>query len=148
MSKYLKLQAPFKNAESLLKALADLGIQCGRAANLRQNDVTLQSHWKLHYGGQDTPVAIAVQREAWSRACLGERGTTYDGIGFAWNGQSYDLIQDDHDQRNYPQTEAKLKELRQRYAYHETNRVLRSKGLTLTQSSIDGKTINLTFAKR
>lgn len=144
MSKYRQILTEYKNGDSLVKALADLKVEHSRAANLRENGVTLTTHWSGTWGGRDQRVAIAVDRDQLGRA-LGHR--PMDGLGFAWNGSGYDLIQDQHDGWRAEDLQL-LARLRQRYAFHEVTRLARAKGYSVRETPGEAGRIRLTLVRR
>jgi hypothetical protein len=148
MSKYKRIACEFKNGESLLKALQDAGLKFEQARNLRENTVAVHTHWK-DYGSTEQPCALAIQKDDLSQGFLsrGAQWGSMDGMGFAWNGSGYDLIQDQHDQSR-PEMGALLDQLKQRYSYHEISRQARAKGYTVRELPGQNGTINLVLVKR
>ena len=144
MSKYREIKTEFRNPDSLVKALADLKIEYQRGANLRANQVMLETHWSGHFGGEDRPAAIAISKDSLGKAL---KSRAMDGMGFSWNGTGYDLIQDQHDEAR-SDVVALTNQLRQRYGLHESMRLLRSKGYTVKETVSAGGQIRVTFAKR
>lgn len=133
MSKYKEIQTEFRDGAMLLKALSDLGLKFEAAANLRSNETVLKTDWASR-GETDHMAAVVV-----SRATLREAGVySYGGLGFAWNGESYDLIQDSHNEGDVKTGEL-LGRLRQRYAYHVIQTQAHARGLTVRESrSVNG----------
>ena len=143
MSKYRVIKTEFKNGESLVKALSDMGLPFEKAASLRENGLTLETHWNS-FGGVNKQVAIGM-----SRGSLRTHGLqVMDGIGFTWSGQGYDVVIDHYDEEK-SQVTAMLAQLKQRYGLHEVNRLARQKGYTVRESAsaADG-TIRLILVKR
>lgn len=143
MSYYREVKTEFINGESLKKALQDLGIEFTASANLRENRLSLVTNYRGYMDSRDLDVAIAVQREQARRAGIG----SWDGLGFRWNGKSYDQIQD-HLDETHANIQAKMNLLRQRYAYHEVSRQARSKGYTVNEHKSTDGTIRLTLVRR
>lgn len=137
MSKYKQIHSEFRDGAMLLRALADLGLSCEQAAILTCNDLTLKTDY-TSWGDADRKAAITVTREALKSAGV----HSYGGLGFAWNGESYDLIQDSHNEYNKAATDL-LGRLRQRYAYHMIQQQARARGLTVRESSSAGGDIEL-----
>lgn len=142
MSHYRKINVDIKNGESLVQALRDLGMTPQVSSDLRQNSMTLFTHWRS-FGAIDQRVAVAVQRddlrEAKSRLGYGV-GYAMDGIGFAWNGSGYDMIQD-----GLPETA--INSIRQRYAVVEAKRLAMVEGYTVTEQQDADGTVRLVCNK-
>lgn len=146
MSKYRLIKTEYRTLESLIKALDDLKIPYKRAANPKQPSVEM-------YGYCDDlrpeRGSIVIDRkwlnENWSgsRACHG----ISNDLAFAWDGQQYTAIVSDYDQGR-PGVAEGMNKLRQRYGYHESMRLLRSKGYTVKSTASDNGQIRVTFVKR
>lgn len=136
MSKYKEIKTIFRDGECLLKALADLGLTAQSAANLRDNGVTLKTDY-ASWGDVDHQVAIAVSRKdlIWQG-----KVKSYGGMGFAWNGQDYDLVQDRHVS---PAMTALNEKLRQRYAFHAVQKQARANGMMVRETTSAGGEISL-----
>ena len=135
MSAYKKIATQFKNPASLIRALQDCGLTFEQASDLQANTVMLKTHW-TRYDGVDTPVAIAIQREE-----LHKKIHSMDGIGFAWAGDHYELVQDKSD---YALTDT-LNEIKRRYAFHETMNAFHARGWVVGDTATVGNEINITF---
>lgn len=139
MSVYKKIKTEIKTADSLIKALNDLGLHPECSQNLRENSVILKSNWS-NLGGRDQNVAIAVQREALEKADL----MAMDGIGFAWNGSGYDLICDHMDEEShYGRSHHLVDRVKQRYTLHEAKRIASLQGYSLQEKTLSDGTIQL-----
>jgi hypothetical protein len=126
MSKYMQVKSTIKNPQSLLKALDDLRL--GRTANgdMKVNGVTLRTNW-TGFGGKNTPVAVAVQKSELPAGFM-------DGIGFAWNGDGYDMIID-----HYDVNQPVINQIKQRYSINEAKRLAKINGYNVTeQATADG----------
>jgi hypothetical protein len=134
MSHYRKIKAEFKNAESLEKALKDLGYEFQKSADGKTNNVILQNNW----GHGSSNVAIAVQQRI--------RQGFYGGFGFSWNGAGYDLIEDDMD-AGRQEGVGRLNQVRQRYSFHEITRQARLNGYMVNEVQTKDKTIRLVLSK-
>jgi len=130
MSKYRVIKSEFKTGESLLKALADCGLQCEHGPNLRENNATLKTSWRGGWGGKDQQVSIAVSCHNLERVI----DHAMDGMGFVWNGAGYDLVQDQHDLER-GDVNAMMNKLRQRYSYHEVMRLAHAHGYNVRETS-------------
>jgi len=142
MSSYKQIKTEFKNGHSLMKALEDLGavFECG---DVKQNERTLKTSWGARWNGADQKVAIAIQKEQAQKCGLG----SMDGLGFRWNGASYDLVADRYDE-NSTLIQSKLKLLAQRYALAEVKRQAKMKGYSVNQVAQGDGSIWLVLAKR
>lgn len=119
MSRYMKLETEFTNAESLLKALTDLGITFERSRDLKVNSLTMKNRW-MH---GDEKAAIVLNKSGY-----------WGQIGFAWDGRKYSLIQDGMDNNT-----GTINQVRQHYALHEIRRQARVKGYQVReQQQADG----------
>lgn len=138
MSVYKEIKTEFRNPQSLLAALADVGaiFDCSDA---KSNVTKLISHW---HGNPPQDVAVAVNRESARRAGLGD----YDGIGFRWTGEGYAVVQDRLDANNAGVIKS-MDQLKQRYAYHEVTRQAKAKGYTV-QTHEENGTLRLTLVRR
>ena len=143
MSKYKEIKTEYRNPESLLKALAEIGAVCEHSKNSKENTIGLKTHWQS-YGGREQNVAIAIQLEAARAAGIG----SYDGVGFLWNGSSYTLIQDESDISHRPATVDKMNKLRQVYAKHEIRRQARIKGYSVMESQDESGIIKMSLVRR
>jgi hypothetical protein len=66
----------------------------------------------------------------------------YGGIGFSWNGQSYDLVIDYLDLAKFDITKL-LDSLKQRYTYQDPKRKAWAKGYTVQEQKAKDGTIRL-----
>ena len=141
MSKYLEIRCAFRNLDSLRKALADCGVSFNQAANPRVPDLPM-----VDYVGQQRPErgSIVIGRDWVNKNWSG--GLSND-LGFAWNGKEYAAIISEYDEGK-DKVQAGMNQLRQRYGYHESMRLLRSKGYTVKETVSAGGQIRVTFAKR
>ena len=136
MSRYKLIQTEFRNPASLLAALADLGLTPQQSPDLTQNTLPLANNYN-RLGNQH--VAILVDRRQLYEQRLGYFGH----LGFAWNGSSYDLVQDDMDA--YLNVADRL---RQRYALNEIRQQARIKGYTVREASEPDGSIRLILTRR
>ena len=138
MSVYKEIKTEFRNPQSLLAALADVGaiFDCPDA---KSNIAKLTSHWR---GNPAQDVAVAVNRENARRAGLGD----YDGVGFRWTGDGYAVVQDRLDANSARITKS-MDQLKQRYAFHEVTRQAKAKGYTV-QTREENGTLRLTLVRR
>jgi hypothetical protein len=143
MSKYRLIKCEIKTPDSLIKALNDVGCAYTRSQDLRKNEAKLDTNW-TRWGGKSQEVAIAIQRNHLANAT--GTSSVMDGIGFAWNGNGYDLIQDKHDVSNLKVTEF-LNKLNQRYSYHEAMRLARMNGYTVKSSTSENGKIRVVLQK-
>lgn len=140
MSKYREIKTEFRNLDSLKKALADCGVPYQIAANPRVPDLGLYGY---HDDLRPEQASIVINREwindHWSGVgVIGKnyyRGISND-IGFAWDGSQFTGIVSDYDQTRQGVTDA-LNKLRQRYGFHEVQRLARSKGYTVRETATD-----------
>jgi hypothetical protein len=138
MSKYHKIKTEILNPESLLSALADMHIKpTWLSDDLRRNGTTLMTHWET-FGGRNQQVAISVDRSVLINAGY----DAMDGIGFAWNGNGYDLLAD-----HYDEVKPWVGKLKQRYTLHEAKRLARLQGYTLTETTMQDGSIRLTCSQ-
>jgi hypothetical protein len=144
MSKYRIVKADFKTPDSLIRALNDLKVEYQRGADLRRNEATLRTNWSGIYGGENQPVAVAIDRDALAKS-IGSR--PMDGCGFAWNGSGYDFIQDQHD-TGRPDVQAWVNRLRQRYSFWEVQRLAHARGYNVRESYTQDGQINITLVRR
>lgn len=149
MSKYRLIKSEFRNPDSLIKALNDLGIAFDRSVNLRTNDVVLKTSFGEGimlqlYHGENHDVAIAIQRDNLAKAAGLKR--VVDGMGFSWNGSGYDLIQDHYNEMNRGVTDLTNK-LKQRYSFHETMRLARANGYLVKSSTSENGKIRVVIQK-
>lgn len=129
MSKYMKVTSTIKNPASLLAALADMGLEYTASSNMKENGVSLKTHWQS-WGGVDTPVAIAVDVSALKKV----DGSAFDGFGFAWNGAGYEMVVDHYDlERPF------VNQIKQRYSINEAKRLAKMNGYSvMEQVASDG----------
>lgn len=147
MSKYRLIKTEYRNPESLVKALTDLGVIYTRSDNLRKNEAVLKTNWTGHWGGKDQECAIAIQRADLSKFVFANgKYRTMDGVGFSWNGSAYDLIQDQHDTER-PDVIGALNKLNQRYSYHETMRLARMNGYSVKSTTSENGKIRIVVQK-
>ncbi|HRJ75751.1 MAG TPA: DUF1257 domain-containing protein [Anaerolineales bacterium] len=139
MSVYKEIKTEFKNPESLLAALADLGAKF-TCANPIQNESRLESNW---HGLPSENVAIAINRDEARRLKIGG----FDGLGFRWTGSGYSIVQDNLD-RNDKQIQTTMNQLQQRYTFHAVSAKAKSKGYTVVEKQGDNGEIFLTLRKR
>jgi hypothetical protein len=124
MSHAMKITTKFQNGESLVKALEDSGVRFQKAADLRTNGIKYTRFW----GIDDTRnVALAIERDDLRTVVP----WAMDGMAFIWQGDHYDLLLDQTDQRHHPDTAIFLDKLRQRYAYHEVMAQVHAAGWTI-----------------
>lgn len=128
MSKYKVILSEFRDGECLCKALVDLNLPFEHGPNLRENGVTLKTDW-VYRGEQNQQVAVAVTRSSLIKAGV----PSYGGLGFAWNGKGYDLVQDSHNVYD-PRAVDLLNKLRQRYSFHMIHAQARAHGLMVQES--------------
>ncbi len=138
MSVYKEIKTEFKNPQSILSALADLGTTFD-CADVKSNTTKLVSHW---HGNPPQDVAIAINREFAKRSGLGN----YDGIGFRWTGDGYAIVQDRIDAGN-PEIVRTMDQLKQRYAFHEVTRQAKARGYTV-QTVDDNGTLRMKLVRR
>lgn len=142
MSAYKTIETEFRTAESLAKALADLGIKAEIAKSLTTNSVGLYG-----YHGDLRPERV-VFRIPQTDVNRWSTGASND-VGFCWNPTTkrYDAIVSDYDRTN-GRTQKMLDDLKQRYAFHEINRQARAKGYTVRESRTANGTISMTLVRR
>lgn len=146
MSKYREIQTEFRNGESLVKALTDLGVPHELAPNLKAPSLAL-----MGYMDDKRPerASIAIRRqwinEHWSNT--GSYHGISNDIGFAWNGSQYAAVVSDYDESRAG-VQAGLAAIRQRYAFHEVSRLARAKGYNVNQSAGADGHIRLTLVRR
>ncbi len=143
MSAYKTIETQFKNLESLLAALTDLGYtkeQVQVAPNPKTATLPMYGY-RNDLRPEKCGVRIARQHI----------GGASNDVGFAWDGQAWRAIISEFDmQANYPtamnvQRQAQLK---QRYAYHETRHIARIKGYSVQETKMPDGTIRLTLNHR
>jgi hypothetical protein len=141
MSRYKEIKCEFRNLDSLKKALADCGIEHKIATNPKVPDLGMYGY---HNDLRPERASILIDRhwvnDHWS-------GIASNDIGFAWNGSEFTAIVSDYDQSRKGVTEA-MNKLRQRYSFHESMRLLHSKGYTVKSTTTENGQIRVTFAKR
>lgn len=137
MSVYKEIKTEYKTAQSLVKALKDLGLEIEASTDLRANNLNIRD-----YHGNQRGVAIAVDFTSFS-AKVG--GRAWGSIGFAWNAQSrsYDLVVDSMDEGLNLKVKHTLSEIKQRYTYHEVKRQAWTKGYTVQEQRASDGTIRL-----
>lgn len=135
MSHLRRISIELNDGPKIVQALRDLGIEPQIASDLTKNTQTLHSSFGL--GNQR--VAIAVQRDSWHQV----EPYAADGIGFAWNGSGYDLVQDGMDGRK----QDGLGLLRQRYAFLQVAEAMAANGWEVSETQTAGKQIELVFRK-
>lgn len=141
MSKYKEVQTQFRNIDSLKAALTKLGIQF-EGGQVGQN-VTLRTSWRGMYSNVDREVTIAVNRQNAIEAKMGN----YDGFGFKWNGNTFELVQDHLDaESGWFNTKFGL--LKQEYANCEVRRQAKMRGYNVSEQRRADGTIALTLVRR
>ena len=136
MSVYREIRTEYKTAQSLIKALTDLGFAPKTSVDLRANSLEMVSGYH-----SDNRFNVAIQVD---RAQVGSKAGThvYGGIGFAWSNGSYALVVDDLDS-DKPAVQTLLNNLKQRYTYQEVKRQAFTKGYTVTEQLAPNGTIRL-----
>ena len=142
MSKYREIKTEFRNPTSLKKALDEMGVKYEASLDARSNSITLWSNWKT-WGGESQAVAIAIQKDEASRVGLG----CYDGVGFHWNGSSYDLVAD-HMDENLNSVVSQMNKLRQSYAKQEIRRQAYQRGYGVQEDVGQDGVIRMTLVRR
>jgi len=131
MSAYVTCKTQFKDRDSLVQALRDLGF----VVEVNEQAVELSG-----YGHVSQPVQIVVRKAAQSCCLLSDAGFSRQADG------SYALVASDWDTDEHQQNFGALGQPRQnqikaRYAYHQTVKVARAKGYSVaSEKSSDGKT--------
>lgn len=152
MSKYREIKTEFRNLDSLKRALWDvLGTNYSIAVDCRKPDLPMYGY---HNDLREEKASIVINREwvndHWSGTKSGSnyyRGISND-IGFAWDGNQYSAIVSDYDQSRQGVTEA-MNKLRQRYGFHEVQRLARAKGYTVRETATDNSgQIRLVLVRR
>lgn len=135
MSQYKKIATEFKNPDSLMKALADLGLPFDKAPDLKVNSLQLEG-----WGGRPAgTVAIRVPKSLTGG---------YEDVGFSWTGSAYEAHVSTHD-GEYPGYnhrdvgEPTLLKIKQRYALHELRRQARQQGYSIQEKYLDDGSIRL-----
>jgi hypothetical protein len=142
MSRYKEIKTEIKSAESLLKALGDMGLIIDRQGTLHKNQVVLANRW----GHEAAHVDFYVSRE--SLASLTKDHYFSAPLGFAWNEETsqYGLVFEDMD--TYRLTGVNFQgRLMQQYAYNEVVSKAGAQGYTISRENVDG-VIRLTCVKR
>jgi len=136
MSVYREIRTEYKTAQSLIKALTDLGFAPKTSVDLRANSLEIVSGYH-----SDNRFNVAIQVD---RAQVGTKAGThvYGGFGFIWNGKSYDMVVDDLDS-DKPAVQTLLNNLKQRYTYQEVKRQAFVKGYAVTEQKGNDGTIRL-----
>lgn len=136
MSAYKVIRTEFRNLDSLIKALEDIGKGSFDFCAPQQNDLRLEG-----YMGRSSDMA-----------CLRLPKSTcgaYEDTGFAWDAatRTYRAIISTHDDSvNFGETA--LARVRQRYAVHEVRRQARSKGYNVQEQSHADGTVRMILVRR
>jgi hypothetical protein len=140
MSAYKEIKSEFRNGQSLIKALKVLGLIPQVSQNLRDNGVELVNN----YGHDGAKVAIGVDRiQVHSKI----NRSVYGGLGFTWNGKSYDVIADDLDVHK-TEHQKLMNDIKQRYSYNEIKRQAQVKGYTVRETTGQDGVIRMTLVHR
>ncbi|MBE9030556.1 DUF1257 domain-containing protein [filamentous cyanobacterium LEGE 11480] len=117
MSHFSQIKTQIRSLDSLKSALADMGIEWkSGAAPVRG------------YKGQTQTAEVVIQQD-----------NGYD-VGFAWNGQEYELVADMQFWQLNHSVDHFLRQVTQRYAYHTVMTETQSQGFQVAeeQSNEDG----------
>jgi hypothetical protein len=137
MSAYRVIQTEFRNLDSLVKALADIGY----AGDKVETAGTINTLSMYDWHSQLRPQTCAVRIH---RVYVG--GAAND-VGFAWNGSTYEAIISDFDRHN-AFNDLTMGKLKQSYAFHELSRQARAKGYTVQQEATPQGTIRMKLVRR
>lgn len=137
MSAYRVIQTEFRNLDSLLKALKEIGYE-----NVKNTGTSnTMSMWGYH--GDLRPETCAVWID---RAYV---GSASNDVGFAWNEKTgtYQAIISDYDQQA-TFTPSVMGKLKQQYAFQELSRQAKQKGYTVQQEQTPQGTIRMKLVRR
>ncbi len=114
MSHFTQLQTEFRDLENLTKALGDLNL------NHERGTVTVRG-----YQGQTRTAQVVLRQE------------NQHDVGFAWNGQAYEMITDLQYWQQPWTVERFLAKVRQRYAYNTVRTECEKQGFQLTTQEVN-----------
>jgi hypothetical protein len=138
MSKYKTIECEFRNGQSLLKALADLGFDKVQTDISKKNSLPM-----VGYHGDTRPETVSIRIERTHITSVS------NDVGFRWNGHSYEAIISEYDSSaGCPFSQLGQDKLKQRYAYHETRRIAYSKGYNVTEKNGQNGEISLVLSRR
>jgi hypothetical protein len=137
MSVYKEIRTEYKTSQSLVKALLEVGLELKHSPDFRANTLTTTD---MH--GNSFQVALLLDRESLQARSAYKGVRIWGGVGFAWNGRSYDMVVDDLDAKK-PITKEMLNQIKQRYTYHEIKRQAWAKGYTVQEQKASDGTIRL-----
>jgi hypothetical protein len=138
MSKFAEIKTVYKNLDSLVKALRDLGFR-PEVATDRKDSLPLRG-WR---GLENQSVAVRLDMDEMKRVTGVQCRNT--GVGFkkAEDG-AYTMVQDQHDFSNA----AAFEKLHQRYNYHEATRLAKLQGYSVKEKTSTDGTIRLVLVRR
>jgi hypothetical protein len=137
MSAYRVIQTEFRNLDSLLKALNDIGYSKDKVETTGTSNSLSMYDW--HSNLRPETCSVRIHRVYVDGAA--------NDVGFSWNGSTYEAIISDYDRHN-AFSDPKMGKLKQQYAFHELSRQARSKGYTVQQESTPQGTIRMKLIRR
>jgi hypothetical protein len=141
MSKYKEIATEFRNADSLRKALKEMGVEFQESANLKNPDLKM-------YGYQndlrDERASFRLDRKFVNAKLSG--GSSND-VGFRWNGQVFEAQISEYDS-GWNERRGWLNEVRQKYALNEVRRQAWLKGYTLRETKLTDGTVRVICTMR
>jgi hypothetical protein len=149
MSKYREIKTEYRNLESLKKALSDMGVPYEVSPNWRTPDLSLYGY---HNDERPEKASLAIRKDWLNQHWSGQttNGNYYNGIsndlGFAWDGKQFVAIVSQYDSTRQGVTDA-LKQLNQRYSFHEVQRLARANGYLVKSSTSQDGQIRLVVQK-
>ncbi len=137
MSAYRVIQTEFRNLDSLVKALADIGYSKDKVETAGTSNSLSLHDW--HSLLRPETCAVRIHRVHVSGAS--------NDVGFAWNGSTYEAIISDFDRQN-AFNDLTVGKLKQRYAFHELSRQAKAKGYTVQEEKTPQGTIRMKLVRR
>lgn len=135
MSAYKEIKTEFRNLNSLLEALKDMGYE---DVLVSEEPKTKNLQMKGYFGESNKEAGIVIPAS---------RYHTYEDTGFRWNGNAFEAIVSTHDNfMNFGVN--KLEKLKGRYAYHEVKRQAKINGYSVQERNNEDGSIRLVLSRR
>lgn len=135
MSAYKEIQTEFRNLNSLLEALKDLGYADVLVSDdPKTKNLTMQGY----FVGDHREAGIVIPANKYQ---------AFEDTGFRWNGNAFEAIVSTHGNgMNFGVH--RLEQLKGRYAYHEVKRQAKINGYSVQERNNDDGSVRLVLTRR